>query len=217
MLFILWLHVYYNKSVMSMKHHKEITIVSKLKGIHYTIARWLLWLITQIKSLPCNQSAIIEVPTSVIALWLSYLQCGELHVLALQFQCTLAASNCYIACQNSYYYKNTAGTFRMYMYCTEQSSALSRLYRSSVPYYCHWRSHLVQILHYSTQPFLSKLILLFSLGFTVGPVVHSKDHCYMYFLMSVQSVTPAPRALVKRSLDDDINEAQSQQPLSNHI
>ena len=31
----------------------------------------------------------------------------------------------------------------------------------------------------------------------------------MYFLMIVESVTPAPRALVKKSLDDDINEAQS--------
>ena len=31
--------------------------------------------------------------------------------------------------------------------------------------------------------------------------------------MSVESVTPAPRALVRRSVDDDVNEAQS----SNHL
>ena len=86
MLFILWMHVYYNKSVMSMQHHKEITIVPKPKGIHYIIARWLLWLITQIKIPPMQpESAIIEVPTSVIALWLSYLHCSELHVFALWF------------------------------------------------------------------------------------------------------------------------------------
>ena len=52
-----------------------------------------------------------------------------------------------------------------------------------------------------------RLILLFSVGVTVGSFVHFHNHCY--FFMSAKSVTPALCVSVRRSLDDDINEAQS--------
>ena len=66
-----------NKCIRPM--HTCINIMS------YTAARWFLWLITQTKqvtSLLCNHSVIItDIPTLVIALWLSYLHCGELFAL----------------------------------------------------------------------------------------------------------------------------------------
>ena len=53
---------------------------------------------------------------------------------------------------------------------------------------------------------LSRLSLLFSFGVTVGSFIHSKDHCYF---LSVESVSPASCARVRRSLNDDVNEVQS--------
>ena len=158
----------------------------------------------KVTSLPCNHSAITEVHVPHF----SYCTAVLVHSAASVYSLPKHSS--------FYYKKNIAEMFRMYMYSTESSLVRSIDYtESSIPYYCYRHSHLVWLFRYSTQPFLSRLILLFSLGGTVGPFVHSKDHCYMYFFMSMESVTPAPRVCVKRSLDDDVNEAQSQQPPSN--
>ena len=100
------------------------------------------------------------------------------------------------------------------MHSTESRLARSIDYtESSIPYYCHvrigaatwFKSFATQLSHFQAGSFSFSV----SVSLAVGPFVHSKDHCYIYYFMSVESVTPAPRVHVKRSLDDDINEAQS--------